>query len=344
MKKKVAKIVLFAIAAASLVVFASCKPKDTRLAVDADGKTVVERYGQLQVTGTNLCNQEGQPVQLRGMSSHGLQWYGKYANYDILKWLRDDWNAQLWRSAMYLAQGGYVTDRSLKFKMLDSIEAAIDLGMYILVDWHVHGDRDPLLYKEQAKEFFTEIAQKYGDKPNIIYEICNEPNGEDVTWQENIKPYAEEIIATIRQYDPDNVIIVGTSTYSQDVDIASEDMLEGKNIMYTLHFYAGTHGQELRDKAQKALDNGMPIFVTEWGTTKASGTDGVFEKETLEWLKFLQKNNISWANWSVNNKGEDSGVLVYNADRNAKGGWTEKDLSVSGKFVRQILRNEIKIK
>lgn len=337
--------ILLALLLCFVVLFISgCKPKDTRLAVDADGKTVVERYGQLQIIGTNLCTQDGQPVQLRGMSSHGLQWHGKYANYDVMKWLRDDWNAQMFRCAMYVIQGGYVENKGLRFKVYDSIDAAIKLGMYVIVDWHVVREQDPLLYVDQAVEFFTDIAQKYGNIPNIIYEICNEPNGDHVTWKDNIKPYAEQVIAAIRQYDPDNIIVVGTPSWSQHVDVASKDMLEGNNIMYTLHFYAGTHGEELRDRARTALKNGAPLFVTEWGTTQATGDGGVFEEETLEWLSFLQKNNISWANWSICNNGEDSGALYFNADRAGKGGWKDKDLNPSGKFVRKIIRNETKIK
>ena len=161
------------------VLFVSCsRDKDTRLAVDKEGRTVVERYGQLQVIGTNLCNEAGEPVQLRGMSSHGLQWHGKYANRDVLKWLRDDWNTQLWRAAMYVTEGGYMTGKAIKFKVIDSVDAAIDLGMYVLVDWHVHRDQDPNAYKEEALEFFAEMAQTYGSYPNVIYEICNEPNGD----------------------------------------------------------------------------------------------------------------------------------------------------------------------
>lgn len=145
------------------VLFVSCsRDKDTRLAVDKEGRTVVERYGQLQVIGTNLCNEAGEPVQLRGMSSHGLQWHGKYANRDVLKWLRDDWNTQLWRAAMYVTEGGYMTGKAIKFKVIDSVDAAIDLGMYVLVDWHVHRDQDPNAYKEEALEFFAEMAQTYG--------------------------------------------------------------------------------------------------------------------------------------------------------------------------------------
>jgi endoglucanase len=322
----------------------SCaKDPDTRLAME-DGKTVVERYGQLKVIGPNLCDQSGKPVQLRGMSSHALHWHGKYANKEVLKWLRDDWNCQLWRAAMYLTEGGYITGPAVKQKVVDSIEAAVENGMYVLVDWHVHRDRDPNVYKAQALEFFRDIAQRYGQYPNVLYEICNEPNGAEVTWSDHIKPYALEVIAEIRKYDPDGIIIVGTPNYSQELDKAAADPIEGyDNIMYTLHFYAGSHGQELMAKAKTAYDAGLAVFATEWGTTLNTG-DQFHPDKVMPWLSFLKKHNISWANWSVNNKGEDSGILVYNADRTGKGGWKDEDLSPSGKFLRKILRNELKVK
>lgn len=340
------KIRIAALCALFLAVFlVSCsRDKDTRLAVDKKGRTVVERYGQLQVIGTNLCNEAGEPVQLRGMSSHGLHWHGKYANRDVLTWLRDDWNAQLWRAAMYLTEGGYMTGKALKFKVIDSVDAAIDVGMYVLIDWHVHRDQDPNTYKKESLEFFAEMAQTYGSYPNVIYEICNEPNGDHVTWSGHIKPYAEEVIAEIRKYDPDNIIIVGTPTWSRDVDVAADDPITGyDNIMYTLHFYAGSHGDELMAKAEAAMEKGIAIFATEWGTTLETG-DQFHPDKTIPWLSFMRKHNISWANWSVNNKGEDSGILVFNADRNGKGGWTDEDLSPSGKFMRRVLRNEMKIR
>ncbi len=334
-----------AISVFALVILTACSSgsRDSRLAVDGEGRTVVERYGQLQVIGTNLCDQAGNPVQLRGMSSHALHWYGKYANSEVLRWLRDDWNAQLWRAAMYLSEGGYFTSRTIRNRVTDSVEACLDLGMYVIVDWHVHRDRDPLLHTEEAVEFFTDAAKRWGDKPNVIYEICNEPNGEEVTWAGNVKPYAERVVRAIRAVDPDNIIIVGTPTWSQDVDIAAEDPLaEGGNIMYTLHFYAGSHGKELRAKAEKALDKGLPLFVTEWGTTLNTGGGDIYPAESKQWLQWMQKRNISWANWSVNNKGEASGALQYNADREGKGGWKASDLSPSGTFIRKVLRNEDK--
>jgi len=327
-----------------LIISVSCKIDDRLLSVDKDGRTVVERFGNLRVEGTQLLAEDGRPVQLRGMSSHGLQWAGKYANEDVLRWLRDDWNIQVWRSALYLTEGGYITQRNLRFIVQDSVEAAIKLGLYVIIDWHVHLDRDPRVYQAHAIEFFREMSQRYGAYPNVIYEICNEPNGADVTWRGAIKPYAEAVIPVIRENAPNSIIIVGTPTWSQDVDKAALDPLDFPNIMYSLHFYAGSHGKELKDKVTTAVNLGLPIFVTECGTTQNTGGGGVFEKEFLNWLSFLKKHGISWVNWSVTNKGEDSGILIFNADRDGRGGWTDRELTPSGRFVRRIIRNEIKVK
>ena len=342
MKKLIKQTALFLSALAAFLSFPSCHRASDRIIYN-DSKTPVERFGKLSVEGTHLFDSAGNPVQLCGLSSHGLHWYGKYANPDVLKWLRDDFNADLWRAAMYVGgNGGYAQNRGMASKVIESIEAAKETGPYVIVDWHVLPECDPLLYVKQSEEFFEMIASTYADCPNIIYEICNEPNGDKVTWEGNIKPYAERIIPIIRKHC-DNVIVVGTPCWSSDLASAAASPIEGqKNIMYTLHFYAGTHGQDSRNVAENAIKNGLPIFVTEWGTTQASGDGGVYEKETLEWMKFLAKNKISWANWSVNNKGEDSGVLKYNKDRDAKGGWQESDLQPSGILVRKILRGEIR--
>lgn len=338
---------LMILAASLLLSFAffSCSEKVEPRQFLNDKSTPVERYGALQVIGTQLCDKDGNPVQLCGMSSHGLHWHGKYANKDVIKWLRDDWNADLWRAAMYAGEsGGYVNNPAIANKVIDSIEAAIELGVYVIVDWHVLPERDPMLYVKKAEEFFERIASTYGKYPNLIYEICNEPNGKEVTWEGNIKPYAEKIIPIIRKHC-ENIIVVGTPVWSSDLLKAAKDPIKGqKNIMYTLHFYAGSHGNSSRNVLRKALKKGLPVFVTEWGTTKASGDGGVFEKETLEWTKLMAQKKVSWANWSVNNKGEDSGNLKFNKDRDAKGGWQESDLQPSGILVRKIMRGEVEYK
>jgi endoglucanase len=297
--------------------------------------TFVDNNGQLKVSGNQMVNQSGQAIQLKGMSSHGLQWYGHYVNYDSIKWLRDDWGSNVFRAAMYTDSGGYISDPSVKDKVHEAVQAAIDLGIYVIIDWHILHDNDPNIYKEEAKAFFKEMANLYGSYPNVIYEIANEPNG-NVTWDSHIKPYAEEVIPVIRAIDPDNIIVVGTGTWSQDVHHAADNPLSYSNVMYTAHFYAGTHGQWLRDRIDYARNKGLAIFVTEWGTSDASGGGGVYLTESKQWTDFMASRKISWANWSLADKAEASAAL--NPGASTSGGWTDSNLSTSGKFVRDEVR------
>ncbi|MCZ8518541.1 MULTISPECIES: cellulase family glycosylhydrolase [Paenibacillus] len=292
-------------------------------------------YGQLRVQGAELLSDTGQPVQLRGMSSHGMHWYGDLVNKMSLRWLKEDWGSNLFRVAMYTAEKGYITDPSVKEKVKEAVQEAIDLGLYVIIDWHILVDGDPNTYKTQAKAFFQEMASLYGQYPNVIYELCNEPNG-DVTWGGHIKPYAQELTQAIRAIDPDNIIIVGTPNWSQDVNQAADNPLPYGNIMYAAHFYAGTHGQWLRDRIDYARSKGAAVFVTEWGTSDASGDGGPFLSQSQQWIDFMAARRISWANWSLADKEETSAALLPGA--NPAGGWPASQLTASGQFVRAKLR------
>ena len=177
---------------------------------------LVSYNGWLSVENNTLVNSNHEKIQLKGMSTHGIQWYGDFANYSMIQSLRDEWNSNLFRVAMYTDEGGYIQNRDLKNKLIEIVDNVIKLDMYVIIDWHILSDNNPMMHKEEAKEFFNEISNKYKDVPNVIYEICNEPNG-NVTW-ENIKPYAEEIISVIRNNSKKSIIVVGTPTWSQDVD------------------------------------------------------------------------------------------------------------------------------
>lgn len=301
---------------------------------EAAGTTPVERYGQLSVKNGKLVDKNGKPVQLKGISSHGVQWYGDLINEDSMKWLRDDWGISLFRVALYTKEDGYISNPSLKDKVKEAIEAAQKLGLYVIIDWHILSDGDPNIYKNEAKAFFNEFATQYGHLPNVIYELANEPNGK-VNWDNQIRPYALEVSQVIRAKDPDNIIIAGTGTWSQDVHDAANNPLPDKNTMYTVHFYAGTHGQYLRDRIDNALNKGVGVFVTEWGTSDASGDGGPFLNESKVWTDFMASRGISWANWSLADKEEVSAALLPEADR--KGGWPDSQLSASGKFVKQAI-------
>lgn len=295
----------------------------------------VSANGQLKVIGTKLSNADGNPITLRGVSTHGIAWFPDFATKSFMQTLRDEWGASVFRIAMYSFEGNdsYVNNPSWnKSKVCELIDAAIELDMYVIVDWHILADSNPQTYQKQAAEFFTYIASTYQKVPNILYEICNEPNG-GTSWSGNIKPYANTIIPIIREYSPEAVIIVGTPTWSQDVDAAAADPLSFDNVMYSLHFYAGTHKSWLRDKADIALSKGLALFATEWGTTDASGNGAVDKTSTDEWLTYLEKNRISWCNWSLCNKSESSALLLASAKSN--GTMPDSSLSESGKYIKE---------
>lgn len=289
----------------------------------------VSENGKLQVIGTQLCNAAGQPIQLRGMSSHGLHWYPQYTSRESIA-CTASFGANLFRVAMYTGENGYISQPdNVKNLLITAVDNAVAEDMYVIIDWHILSDGNPMTYAEQSKAFFNEISARYANTPNVIYEICNEPNG-GANWENDIKPYAESVIPVIRANSPESVILVGSGTWSQDVDKPADNPLSFGNVMYTCHFYAGTHGQWLRDRIDYALSKGAPIFISEWGTSAADGSGGVFLKESQEWLVFLNQRGISWANWSLCDKGETSAALKSGASSK---GWSENELTESGRFV-----------
>ena len=293
--------------------------------------------GGLRVSGTKLVDTSGNAVQLRGVSTHGIQWgeMKPYVNQQAVQTLHDDWNANVFRIAMYVEEGGYMSggnQTELKKLIDDGVKYATDLGMYSIIDWHVL-NYSPDRYTEQAKAFFAEMAQKYADNDHVIYEICNEPVGSN--WNNNIKPYAEAVIASIRQYDSDAVILVGTNTWSQDVDDVIGNRIDDANTMYVLHFYAATHKDNIRNKLQKALDAGIPIFVSECSICDASGNGGIDYDSANTWLNYLNQNDISFVAWSLCNKAESSALIKNSCSKLY--GWTDDDLSDTGKWFKKAI-------
>jgi len=297
-------------------------------------KTVVGEYGQLSVSGKNMVNQSGTPIQLRGMSLSWSNWWPQFYTKETVKWLKDDWNVTIIRASLGVQEpGGYLENpASQKEKIFTVIDAAIEEGIYVLVDWHSHYAEDNL---EEAKAFFKEVAQKYGNEPNIIYETYNEPL-DTTSWNGVIKPYHETIIAEIRAEDPDNIIIAGTRSWSTRVDEVINNSIADDNVMYTLHYYASSHKQELRDVAQIAIDANIPLFVTEHGVTEYTGDGLIDVAEAEAWWAFLDRNNISWLNWSIADKEESSAAVKPGAS--GTGGWPDSMLTQSGLMVRAEIR------
>lgn len=309
----------------------------------AEDGTPFDNHGQLSVKGTDIVDESGSKYQLKGVSTHGITWFPNYVNKDAFQSIRDDWDANLVRLAMYTDTGdsnGYCSggDKDSIRGLVDAgVTAATELGMYVIIDWHILNDNNPNSHIDDAKEFFDDVSAKYSSNHNVIYEICNEPNG-GTSWSD-IKSYAEIIIPVIRKNDKNAIIIVGTPNWSQDVDIVSEDPITGyDNIMYAVHFYAATHKDDLRNKVKTAISNGLPVFVSEFSLCDASGNGGIDYDSSDVWFDLINDNNLSYASWSLCNKNETSALIK--PDSTATSTITIDDLSDTGKYVRdKILGN-----
>ncbi|MBN2012550.1 glycoside hydrolase family 5 protein [candidate division KSB1 bacterium] len=304
----------------------------TTTVLTPENASVVERNGHLRIEGTHIVSQNSDPVVLYGVSLFWSQYVGNYYNYDCIKWLRNDWHCTVVRAALGIGRIGYLATPDVEMEKIKTVvEACIDLGIYVIVDWHDHQAEE---HQAEAIDFFTQIATLYGDKPNVIYEIYNEPLR--VSWTDVVKPYSEAVISAIRKIDPDNLILVGSPHWSQDVDVASLNPIEGKNIAYTLHFYAGTHKEWLMDKATTAINNGMALFVSEFGMCNSDGNGPIDHESSEKWFAYMKQHNLSWCKWSVADKQETSAVLKPGAS--ATGHWSESELSESGKLIRAKIR------
>jgi endoglucanase len=298
--------------------------------------------GRLHVKGTKLVDKKGHEVQLRGVSTHGLSWYPQYVNDKCFAQLHDKWGANVLRLAMYTEEyNGYCSgdakNRSdLKKLIKKGVRLAKKHKMYVIVDWHILSDGNPNSHKKEAKAFFREMSREFKGYNNVIYEICNEPNN-GTSWKE-IKSYARSVISTIRKNDKKAVIVVGTPTWSQDVDQAAADPIKGDNIMYALHFYAATHKTDLRNKMTAAINKGLPVFVTEYGICDASGNGAIDKKEADRWIQTMDEYGVSYIAWNLSNKQESSSIIKSSCPKVS--GFKKSELSDEGRWLYHLLRKK----
>ena len=269
--------------------------------------------GRLKVVGNQLTNESGKAIQLRGMSSHGLQWFDQCYTPASVRALATDWGIDLFRAAMYVDEGGYLNNQSgLRAKINQIVDWTAQAGVYCIIDWHVLNPGNPNERLSYAIDFFRTMAQTHAGKKNVIYEICNEPNG--VTWDQ-IKAYADQVIPVIRQYDPEAIILVGTPNWCQRPQDVLAKPLTYANIMYTFHFYSASH---FFQNDIKAVASQLPLFCSEWGTSTYTGGGNLDFSNGQNWLDLMAGNNsggqkISWANWTFSDAGESSAGLASGA-------------------------------
>ncbi len=310
---------------------------DMRVLKAEDNKPVMA----LHVEGSQLTDENGDAVRLQGISTHGLGVYPEYVSEASFRSLRDDFGANVIRLALYTQlENGYCDGddarRAAQDDLIDQgVKACTDLGMYVIIDWHILSDGNPLTHADEAEDFFRRMSAEYADLPNVIYEICNEPNGS--SWEQEIIPYAERIIPVIRENSPGSLILVGTDTWCQDVDEACADPLAFENIMYCLHFYAGTHREDLRNKLISVLDQGAPVFISECSICDASGNGGVDYNSANAWKELIRERGLSYIEWNLSNKDETSAILKPSCTKLS--GWTEEDLSETAVWYRDMMRD-----
>lgn len=301
----------------------------------------LKEYGKLSVEGNKLCSSNGTPIQLKGPSTLGLVWYPEIINKEAFETVHN-WGANLIRLAMYtMEEDGYLSGGNQDFtkELIDKgVKYATELGMYVIIDWHILSDGNPMTHKKEAIEFFKEMTVRYASYDNVLYEICNEPNGDDVDWA-TVKAYAEEVIPVIRKTCPDSVILVGTPVWSQLVNDAADNPLTGKNIMYSLHYYASTHKQELRDKLAYALNKGIAVFVDEYSNCDASGNGIIDDEQAHEWAKAVDENMLSYAQWNLSYRDESSAMIK--ADCRKTSNWTDDELTKTGLWMKDRLSGKI---
>ena len=291
----------------------------------------VEKHGQLHVDGAHIIDRKGQDVALKGISLGWHNWWPQYYNPSAVKYLSRSWRISVIRAAMGVEpEGGYLENPEASEALIKTvIDAAIENGIYVIIDWHSHN-----IHADQAEEFFSRIAQQYANHPNIIYEIFNEP--ENISWNE-IKAYSIRIIEAIRRYDSRNLIIVGTPNWCQYIDITANDPIFGyENIVYSLHFYAASHKANFRIRAKYAVEKGLPLFVSECSPADTTGDVELNKKEFTQWMKFLNQNNIGFVLWGIYDKAEISAMLKPGT--HPGGNWPVSQLTEMGYYSRRIIR------
>ena len=312
-----------------LLMVAGCGSKASRQT--DDGGAEKAKVAPLSVQGTQLVNDKGEKVVLHGVSYGWHVFWPRFYNASSVAYLANEWGAQVVRAAMGVEpEGAYLDNPQKALECVQAVaDAAIANNIYVIIDWHSHG-----LHTEEAKDFFRQMATRYKGVPNVIYEVFNEPV-ED-SW-EAVKAYSVEVIKTIRAIEPDALILVGSPHWDQDVHVAADSPIEGYgNLMYTLHFYANTHRQFLRDRADYALGKGLPLFVSECASMEASGDGPIDREEWNLWLDWMKQHSISWVVWSVSDKDETCSMLYPSAS--SEGNWADSDLKEWGKMVRDELK------
>jgi hypothetical protein len=312
----------------------------------------VSHFGALKVCKVNnkgqLCGEKvpGTAVFVKGPSLYwsvppGTAFYNK----ETVEWFTTQMQIGVIRAAMairYWDNGNngtnsttgmstayYNSPDTQKSLMKMMIEAAIENDIYIIIDWHSHVAHNETAL---ATTFFREMATEYKDVPNLIWEVYNEPLGGTSTG--TVTTHSNSIINAIRNAGNNNLILVGSPSWSQQPYEQAQNMFGNdnstgsnnamsKNVAFSFHFYAAEHHQTsgVGQSASNALSAGYAVFGSEWGGMNANGKGNISTSETSKWTTWMDNNKVSSCTWSASNANETASLFSSTA--------TSTDLSIS---------------
>jgi endoglucanase len=278
----------------------------------------VSTYGELKAKNGQLvgsCPQYASTaVQVKGMSlfwSSGNTYSTDFYSEKGINRMVDDMGIEVVRFALgaadekFNSSGRSYTTGGEAFQkaMLKAVvNASIEKDIYVIIDWHIESSSG---FTSDAVKFFEYAAKEYGSYNNVIFEIWNEPTGDMNT----VKNHADQVIPVIRKYS-DNLILVGSPGWSSQPDVCANAGISDNNYGCTLHFYAATHRMGGYDKAaESAMNKGIPVFATEWGTVNANGDGGPDLSSSQSWVNWMSQKKISWTNWNASAMDETSAAF-----------------------------------
>ena len=294
--------------------------------------------GALKVQNGRVVNRFVQPYVLQGVSTTSLQKTSQYLDKYGFRELKKDWDVNCIRLVVKtFGYDGYcVNDEKFRAEIDSRIDwgvrCATECGLYVIIDWHVLNDRNPNRFRSDAVDFFARMAEKYKDHDNVIFELCNEPNGDNTTWAE-VREYADIVTDVIREKGNDALVIVGTPEWCRRITDPVEEPVFDLNTAYSLHFYAASHGEELRKTTEDALKAGLPVIVSEFGISEYDGNGRLAKDEGEKWLELLDRYDVGRICYCLKS-GTDL-IDMFKDNCKKTNSWESGDLSEYGAWIRE---------